>query len=138
GGRGGVTDGAPLCGRRAPRVRTRRSGRSDRVREHESPLPLVPRSSMHPARHESSPIEPAASLASRDELARSHLADEPRLVDRLRDQVGLTVEERRRIGERAGRLARAARANRSAAGVEAFLQEYSLTSSADALLMCLA
>jgi RHH-type proline utilization regulon transcriptional repressor/proline dehydrogenase/delta 1-pyrroline-5-carboxylate dehydrogenase len=93
---------------------------------------------MRPARQESSPIDPALRLHSRDELARWHLRDEPSLVDLLRQRVGLTAEERRGIGERAGELARAARARRNAAGVEAFLQEYGLTSEEGVILMCLA
>ena len=52
------------------------------------------------------------TLPPRDEVAAYHLFDEPRLMGGLVERAIYTEDERRRIAELAGRLARAARANR--------------------------
>ena len=70
-----------------------------------------------------------ATLPPRDEIAAYHLFDEPRLMGGLVERAIYTDDERRRIGDLAGRLARAARANRAKhGGVDAFMHEYGLHS----------
>ena len=79
------------------------------------------------------------TLPPRDEIAAYHLFDEPRLVGGLVERAVYTDDERRRIAELAGRLARAARANRDKhGGIDAFMHEYGLTSEEGIILMCLA
>jgi RHH-type transcriptional regulator, proline utilization regulon repressor / proline dehydrogenase / delta 1-pyrroline-5-carboxylate dehydrogenase len=80
-----------------------------------------------------------ATLPPRDEIAAYHLFDEPRLMGGLVERAIYTDDERRRIGELAGRLARAARTNRAKhGGIDAFMHEYGLTSEEGIILMCLA
>jgi RHH-type proline utilization regulon transcriptional repressor/proline dehydrogenase/delta 1-pyrroline-5-carboxylate dehydrogenase len=79
------------------------------------------------------------TLPPRDEVAAYHLFDEPRLMGGLVERAIYTEDERRRIAELAGRLARAARANRDKhGGIDAFMHEYGLTSEEGIILMCLA
>ena len=79
------------------------------------------------------------TLPPRDEIAAYHLFDEPRLVGGLVERAIYTDDERRRIADLAGRLARAARANRDKhGGIDAFMHEYGLTSEEGIILMCLA
>ena len=79
------------------------------------------------------------TLPPRDEIAAYHLFDEPRLIGGLVERAVYTDDERRRIAELAGRLARAARANRDKhGGIDAFMHEYGLTSEEGIILMCLA
>ena len=79
------------------------------------------------------------TLPPRDEIAAYHLFDEPRLVGGLVERAIYTDDERRRIAELAGRLARAARANRDKhGGIDAFMHEYGLTCEEGIILMCLA
>ncbi|KAB2919773.1 MAG: bifunctional proline dehydrogenase/L-glutamate gamma-semialdehyde dehydrogenase PutA [Hyphomicrobiaceae bacterium] len=78
-------------------------------------------------------------LPPRDEIAAYHLFDEPRLVGGLVERAIYTADERRRIAELAGKLARAARSNRDKhGGIDAFMHEYGLTSEEGIILMCLA
>ena len=79
------------------------------------------------------------TLPPRDEIAAYHLFDEPRLMGGLVERAVYTDDERRRIADLAGRLARAARANRDKhGGIDAFMHEYGLTSEEGIILMCLA
>src|SRR5262245_45876788 len=76
---------------------------------------------------------------AREEIAAAFLADEAELIAKLRVAAAAAAEERPRIAELAGRLVRAARANRHAhGGVDAFMHEYALTSEEGVILMCLA
>src|SRR2546430_2526172 len=75
----------------------------------------------------------------RDEIAAHFLEDEACLVAGLAGRAGATADERKRIADLAARLVRAARANRHEhGGVDAFMQEYGLTSEEGIILMCLA
>jgi RHH-type proline utilization regulon transcriptional repressor/proline dehydrogenase/delta 1-pyrroline-5-carboxylate dehydrogenase len=79
------------------------------------------------------------TLPPRDEIAAYHLFDEPRLMGGLVERAIYTEDERRRISDLAGRLARAARTNRDKhGGIDAFMHEYGLTSEEGIILMCLA
>ena len=81
----------------------------------------------------------APQLPARDEIAAYHLMDEARLVGGLVERAIFTATERNRIADLAGRLVRAARANRHKhGGVDAFMHEYGLTSEEGIILMCLA
>jgi RHH-type transcriptional regulator, proline utilization regulon repressor / proline dehydrogenase / delta 1-pyrroline-5-carboxylate dehydrogenase len=87
--------------------------------------------------HEDAPM--TVTLPPRDEIAAYHLFDEPRLMGGLVERAIYTEDERRRISELAGRLARAARTNRDKhGGIDAFMHEYGLTSEEGIILMCLA
>src|SRR6202795_828755 len=78
-------------------------------------------------------------LPPRDEIAASFMADETDVVSGLAEHATATDEERPRIADLAGRLVRAARANRHKhGGVDAFMHEYGLTSEEGVILMCLA
>jgi RHH-type proline utilization regulon transcriptional repressor/proline dehydrogenase/delta 1-pyrroline-5-carboxylate dehydrogenase len=78
-------------------------------------------------------------LPPRDEIAAYHLADENRLVGGVIERTIYTPDERRRIAELARRLVHAARAGlRKFSGIDAFMQEYALTSEEGVILMCLA
>src|SRR5262245_36084929 len=96
---------------------------------------------MRPA-WEAGPDEDAvmrANLPPLDEIAAYHLFDEPRLMGGLVERAIYTDDERRRIADLAGRLARTARANRNKhGGIDAFMHEYGLTSEEGIILMCLA
>jgi RHH-type proline utilization regulon transcriptional repressor/proline dehydrogenase/delta 1-pyrroline-5-carboxylate dehydrogenase len=78
-------------------------------------------------------------LPSREELPSYHLRDEAQLVGALAERAIYTEDERRRIAEVARRLVHAARAGRAKySGIDAFMQEYGLTSEEGVILMCLA
>ncbi len=75
----------------------------------------------------------------RDEIAKYHLMDEGRLVGALIERAIFSEDERRRIADLASRLVRAARSGRQTySGIDAFTQEYGLTSEEGVILMCLA
>ncbi|MBW3567316.1 MAG: bifunctional proline dehydrogenase/L-glutamate gamma-semialdehyde dehydrogenase PutA [Proteobacteria bacterium] len=77
-----------------------------------------------------------ALRASMNEL---YLADESAAVKALLDQARLSDDARTRIHERAKTLVEAVRANAdSKGGIEAFLQQYDLSSQEGMVLMCLA
>lgn len=79
------------------------------------------------------------SVAPRDEIAAYHLMDEPRLVGGLSERAIYTGEERRRISELARRFVTNVRADKQThGGLDAFLNEYGLTSEEGVILMCLA
>ncbi|KWT70514.1 Proline dehydrogenase (Proline oxidase) [Hyphomicrobium sulfonivorans] len=78
-------------------------------------------------------------IPARDEIAASYLLDERQLVDRLIERAVFSEAERSRASELALRLAHAARSGRGKqAGVEAFMQEYGLSSEEGVILMCIA
>jgi RHH-type transcriptional regulator, proline utilization regulon repressor / proline dehydrogenase / delta 1-pyrroline-5-carboxylate dehydrogenase len=80
-----------------------------------------------------------ASLPARDEIASYHLVEEMRLVGGLIERALYTEDERRRTADVARRLVHAARAGRHKfSGIDAFMQEYGLTSEEGVILMCLA
>ncbi len=80
-----------------------------------------------------------ASLPPRDEIASYHLVDEMRLVGGLIERALYTEDERRRTADVARRLVHAARAGRHKfSGIDAFMQEYGLSSEEGVILMCLA
>jgi RHH-type transcriptional regulator, proline utilization regulon repressor / proline dehydrogenase / delta 1-pyrroline-5-carboxylate dehydrogenase len=70
----------------------------------------------------------------------SHLfADETALVKSLASKARLSPEQERRVAENARRLVAAVRAKRHAqGGIDAFMQQYSLSSEEGVVLMCLA
>lgn len=75
----------------------------------------------------------------RDEFGSYHLMDEGRLIAGLIERAVYTEAERRRTAEFARQLIHTARANRhEAAGVDAFLREYDLSSEEGVILMCIA
>jgi RHH-type transcriptional regulator, proline utilization regulon repressor / proline dehydrogenase / delta 1-pyrroline-5-carboxylate dehydrogenase len=75
----------------------------------------------------------------RDEIAAYHLMDEARLVGGLSERAIYTAEERRRITALARRLVTNVRADQQThGGLDAFLNEYGLTSEEGVILMCLA
>ncbi len=78
-------------------------------------------------------------LPPRDEIAADYLADEARLVAGLISRAMLTLEEKRKVEDVAKRLVHSARAGRQQhGGIDAFLNEYGLTSEEGVILMCLA
>ncbi len=82
--------------------------------------------------------EPRA-LPPRDEIAAYHLMDEARLVGGLTERAIYTSDERRRIAELARRFVTNVRADQQThGGLDAFLNEYGLTSEEGVILMCLA
>jgi RHH-type transcriptional regulator, proline utilization regulon repressor / proline dehydrogenase / delta 1-pyrroline-5-carboxylate dehydrogenase len=75
----------------------------------------------------------------RDEIATYHLQDEHRLVGGLIERAVYSDEERRRTAEVARKFVTAAREGRHKySGIDAFMQEYGLTSEEGVILMCLA
>ena len=73
------------------------------------------------------------------EIASLHLADEQACVETLIDDVQLPGDEKNHVNALATRLVEAVRAGRRpAGGVDAFMQEYDLSSEEGVVLMCLA
>ncbi|MCB1504032.1 MAG: bifunctional proline dehydrogenase/L-glutamate gamma-semialdehyde dehydrogenase PutA [Hyphomicrobiaceae bacterium] len=84
-------------------------------------------------------LRPSGSLPDRDEIHAYHLMDEPRLVGALIERAVWTEDEARRTEVLARRLVERARAAKSrAGGVDAFMNEYGLSSEEGVILMCLA
>ena len=80
-----------------------------------------------------------ARLPPRDEIASYHLMDERRLVGGLIERAVYTSDERKRIGELARGFVHAARDTHTKhGGIDAFMQEYGLSSEEGVILMCLA
>ncbi len=78
-------------------------------------------------------------LPSEEEIASHYLIDEAQLLKSLVERAYFTVEEKRQINSTARRLVHAARAGRRQyGGVDAFLNEYGLTTEEGIILMCLA
>jgi RHH-type proline utilization regulon transcriptional repressor/proline dehydrogenase/delta 1-pyrroline-5-carboxylate dehydrogenase len=85
------------------------------------------------------PASTANGPSPRDEIAAYHLMDEARLVGGLSERAIYTAEERRRITALARRLVANVRADQQThGGLDAFLNEYGLTSEEGVILMCLA
>jgi RHH-type transcriptional regulator, proline utilization regulon repressor / proline dehydrogenase / delta 1-pyrroline-5-carboxylate dehydrogenase len=85
------------------------------------------------------PAPLAAPLPGRDEIASYHLLDETRLVGGLIERAVYSEDERRRTAEVARKFVVAAREGRHKySGIDAFMQEYGLTSEEGVILMCLA
>ena len=81
----------------------------------------------------------ASELPPRDEIASYHLVEEMRLVGGLIERSIFTEDEKRRTADVARRLVHAARGGRHKySGIDAFMQEYGLTSEEGVILMCLA
>ena len=79
------------------------------------------------------------SLPSRSAIAAKLFADETALVHQLGAEAALSLDEQRRVGELARQLVAAVRAGRrQQGGIDAFMQEYSLSSEEGVVLMCLA
>ncbi len=75
----------------------------------------------------------------RPEINRDYLCDEAEAVTRLLPVARLSAAARERVGARAAELVAAVRRNRAdSAGLDAFLQEYDLSSQEGIVLMCLA
>lgn len=78
-------------------------------------------------------------LADRSAIARELFADETSTVRRLAAEASLNADEQRRVAELARQLVAAVRAGRrQQGGIDAFMQEYSLSSEEGVVLMCLA
>ncbi len=78
-------------------------------------------------------------LPDRSAIAQQLFADETVLVRKLAAEVQMTADEQRRVAERARELVSAVRAGRRRqGGIDAFMQEYSLSSEEGVVLMCLA
>ncbi|MGQ0484165.1 MAG: bifunctional proline dehydrogenase/L-glutamate gamma-semialdehyde dehydrogenase PutA [Hyphomicrobiales bacterium] len=78
-------------------------------------------------------------LPDRSAIAAELFADETSLVRKLAADAELSADQRRRIAELARQLVAAVRAGRrQQGGIDAFMQEYSLSSEEGVVLMCLA
>jgi RHH-type transcriptional regulator, proline utilization regulon repressor / proline dehydrogenase / delta 1-pyrroline-5-carboxylate dehydrogenase len=78
-------------------------------------------------------------LPGREEIASYHLQDEQRLVGGLIERAVYSEDERRRTADVARKFVVAAREGRHKySGIDAFMQEYGLTSEEGVILMCLA
>ncbi|MEZ5776113.1 MAG: bifunctional proline dehydrogenase/L-glutamate gamma-semialdehyde dehydrogenase PutA [Hyphomicrobiaceae bacterium] len=78
-------------------------------------------------------------LPSRDDIAQHYLADEARVLGALIVRAMMSGDEKRRVEDLAKRLVHAGRAGRQKfGGIDAFLNEYGLTSEEGIILMCLA
>ena len=76
---------------------------------------------------------------SRDAIANHLFADETALVLKLAAEADLTPEQRPRVEELARGLVKAVRDNRNTQGsIDAFMQQFSLSSEEGVVLMCLA
>jgi RHH-type proline utilization regulon transcriptional repressor/proline dehydrogenase/delta 1-pyrroline-5-carboxylate dehydrogenase len=79
------------------------------------------------------------SLPDRSAIARELFADETALVRKLAAESQLDADAQRRVAELARQLVAAVRAGRrQQGGIDAFMQEYSLSSEEGVVLMCLA
>lgn len=80
-----------------------------------------------------------AMLPPHEALARNYLTSERPLIEALADAAAFDAGQRTSIGALAARLVEAVRRNRGRhGGIDAFLQEYGLTSEEGVILMCLA
>jgi len=78
-------------------------------------------------------------LPSRSAISARLFADETATVRQLAAEAALSAEDRRRVAELARQLVAAVRAGRrQQGGIDAFMQEYSLSSEEGVVLMCLA
>jgi RHH-type proline utilization regulon transcriptional repressor/proline dehydrogenase/delta 1-pyrroline-5-carboxylate dehydrogenase len=82
---------------------------------------------------------PERSEPEREAIDRLYSADEAGLVQRLLDAAGLDPDQQERVNERARALVQAVRDRRHERGVlDAFMQQYDLSSEEGVVLMCLA
>jgi RHH-type proline utilization regulon transcriptional repressor/proline dehydrogenase/delta 1-pyrroline-5-carboxylate dehydrogenase len=80
-----------------------------------------------------------SALPSRSAIAAKLFADETTMVRALAAEAALTPDEQRRVEELARQLVAAVRAGRrQQGGIDAFMQEYALSSEEGVVLMCLA
>jgi RHH-type proline utilization regulon transcriptional repressor/proline dehydrogenase/delta 1-pyrroline-5-carboxylate dehydrogenase len=80
-----------------------------------------------------------SALPSRSAIAAMLFADETATVRALAAEAALSPEDQRRVAELARQLVAAVRAGRrQQGGIDAFMQEYSLSSEEGVVLMCLA
>ena len=80
-----------------------------------------------------------AASSSRSTITDRLFADETALVRELASEALLTAADKKRVADLARTLVLAVRANRrSQGGIDAFMQEYSLSSEEGVVLMCLA
>ncbi len=83
--------------------------------------------------------QPAAQPSSVPYINDHYLADEQELVRSLAEEADPGASARRKIGDTAAQLVRAVRRNtENEGGIEAFLQQYDLSSDEGVLLMCIA
>ncbi|MCB1377240.1 MAG: bifunctional proline dehydrogenase/L-glutamate gamma-semialdehyde dehydrogenase PutA, partial [Alphaproteobacteria bacterium] len=79
------------------------------------------------------------TLPARSAIAAKLFADETAIVRALATEAALSPEDQRRVAELARQLVAAVRAGRrQQGGIDAFMQEYSLSSEEGVVLMCLA
>ncbi|MBI2717369.1 MAG: bifunctional proline dehydrogenase/L-glutamate gamma-semialdehyde dehydrogenase PutA [Rhizobiales bacterium] len=79
------------------------------------------------------------ALPARSAIADKLFADETAAVRQLAAEAALSAEDQRRVAELARQLVAAVRAGRrQQGGIDAFMQEYSLSSEEGVVLMCLA
>ena len=79
------------------------------------------------------------ALPARSAIAEKLFADETATVRQLAAEAALSPEDQRRVAELARQLVAAVRAGRrQQGGIDAFMQEYSLSSEEGVVLMCLA
>ena len=82
---------------------------------------------------------PKTALPSRSAIAARLFADENATVRALAAEAALSADDQRRVAELARQLVAAVRAGRTRqGGIDAFMQEYSLSSEEGVVLMCLA
>ena len=80
-----------------------------------------------------------ANKLDRDEIDAHLFVDEAKLIRSLAEKAKLTASENTRVLEIAANLVQVVRKNRNAQGsIDAFMQEYSLSSQEGVVLMCLA
>ncbi len=85
------------------------------------------------------PAETAATPEKiRSALRANYLADEAKVLAKLADSTGLSIDEREMISARAVRLIEAVRKSADPQLMEVFLAEYGLSTSEGVALMCLA
>ncbi|MEO1205603.1 MAG: bifunctional proline dehydrogenase/L-glutamate gamma-semialdehyde dehydrogenase PutA [Pseudomonadota bacterium] len=86
-----------------------------------------------------SPASLPVAFPDMGEISQAHLAHERRLIGGLIERAAMSTAEQQRIDGVARRLVEAARTGTATSkGIEAFLQEYGLSSEEGVLLMCVA
>ena len=80
-----------------------------------------------------------STLPDRSAIAAKLFADETATVRALASEAALSPDDQKRVAELARQLVAAVRAaRRQQGGIDAFMQEYSLSSEEGVVLMCLA
>ncbi|HMN43377.1 MAG TPA: bifunctional proline dehydrogenase/L-glutamate gamma-semialdehyde dehydrogenase PutA [Povalibacter sp.] len=81
----------------------------------------------------------SAERSVAQQINRLYLGDEERIVTALAERARLTLEQRQHIADQARRLVDGVRENqKERSGLDAFLQQYDLSSQEGVILMCLA